>query len=698
MSRWYGRTVFFWEEAPFFRLLLPLAAGIMWYDHCWEQPYPQPVVTVLTIASCCLLGLTALYRKDTIVKRLLLQTALCSFLAFAGWQLSFYQDIRNHPRWMGHHTGHCDAFAVIITEPPEVRAKTWKLTVAVTYALYPEVIQPAAGYAFVYVYKNNQEEHPFRQGDLLLVPNKWQPAGGSGNPFAFDYAAFSRRKGIPYLLFAAMDDIQLVRPANPRIPWLKQIRNHSMAQLTYFVQDTATLGLLQAMLLGDETNFDPEQRQLYADTGIIHVVAISGGHVAFLFALVSACFAVIRHKRYQFIRYIAAIPLVWLYVLIAGAPSPAVRAALMFTLLATGYTLEKESHPLNQLFVTAFLILLFYPFWLFSIGFQLSFIAVLSLILFYGRINGAWRPRHLLLRKIWPVASMSLAAEVLVAPVVVYYFHTFPVTFLPANIIAWMLMGIVMVGGIIIILAGHIAGLGMLTAWLVVQTVTIFDQALTVLNRLHPESFSRLYLSDFDLAIVFVCIAGMAIWILRCQKTGLFVSLIALVCLAGSACFSAWHRQRQHTLIVYNAGKHTCVEELYGGTGRLLYVDTIGEGAYRSLRDIRREVHIHTGTRPQKDQVATDQELFIFGGSKILLLNRHFPVDTGIVFPVDYLILAYPVNDWNGVQLQQMFVFKTLVITGNQRESSLWQWQDSCRKYAVPLHCTRYDGAFVIGE
>src|SRR5690606_16379397 len=160
-------------------------------------------------------------------------------------------------------------------------------------------------------------------------------------------------------------------------------KTHARAMhiLDHYIKDTATLGLIQAMLLGDEMNFDPELRQSYVETGIIHIVAISGSHVMVFFGIISFLFFWLKSPRYEFIKYLISVPLVCFYVAVAGAPTSAVRAAIMFSFIALGLLIQKERQPLNQLFATAFFMLLYEPMWFFAVGFQLSFAAVLSLII-----------------------------------------------------------------------------------------------------------------------------------------------------------------------------------------------------------------------------------------------------------------------------------------------------------------------------
>ena len=311
---------------------------------------------------------------------------------------------------------------------------------------------PANGKALVYIYKDAAPLN-LGKGDLVLLPADWKPIANAGNPYEFDYARFAGRQNIYFRQFISRDEMVVAeKAALPRHSWTDRFHAWSMKQLETHVPDKKALGLLQAMLIGDEVNLDEELLQSYSETGIVHIIAISGSHVTVFFLLVSGLLFWIRHKKYHWIKYLLALPLVWLYILMAGAPPSAIRAGFMFSLLGLGFILGRNRNPLNQLFAAAFLMLLADPSWLFTIGFQLSFTAVLSLVLFYKRTLLLIQPRNILLKNTWSVMAASLAAEILVAPLVIYYFHLLPAAFLVANVFAYLFMGLVLIAGTAIIL------------------------------------------------------------------------------------------------------------------------------------------------------------------------------------------------------------------------------------------------------
>ena len=525
--------------------------------------------------------------------------------------------------------------------------------------------------------------------DSILLPDKWQPIKNAGNPFEFDYAAFCRRNGIYYQQTCSVNDIRLYGAADPAAAtFIDKCRDWCMQQLDRYITDAKTKGLIQAMLLGDEINLDEDLRQSYSETGIVHIIAISGGNVAIFFIVISWLLWWLRHKKHLWIKYAIALPLVWVYVLMAGAAPSAIRAAIMFSLLAFSVLLQKNNNSLNQLFATAFLLLCAQPSWLFSLGFQLSFVAVLSLILFYKWIYQWLSPANFIIRQLWSVVAASLAAEILVAPLVVYYFHNFPLLFIVANVAAYLFMGVVLVLGIAIIALSFIpavaGAIGICTVWL----VTVFDKLVTWLQGLNPVSFHFLMLTDIELLLLYVVIIGLVLFFIKKRTGALFMGLISACFLLLSFCNDEWTRLHQQKLVVYNTAKTNHIELITGKTYQVLNSDT---SAVKKIAYTVKPAHINWGA--WRMDTTRANEVVGINGKTALLLNND--IDTGARFPVDYLIVNYT-DDADPVKLQKIFSPALMIIGNNYTQKQQDTFVKICSISGFPVHAVAGQGAFVL--
>lgn len=691
--RWSYAKSYFWEEAPFFRLVLPLIIGILSYD---TQIIPSSFYISLFIIAClALIAIIIGYIVKSVeagwdIGRTI---AINMFIFCIAWLCCWQQDIRNDASWFGNHV-EAKAFVAQVMQPPTERERTWKVNLAITHSIDSLITNKVCGNTTVYFYKSTT---PFllHQGDEIIIPNQFALIKNAGNPFEFDYTTFARHNNLFYQQFLSSDDILITSTKTTKSNIVQRIHNYSMDVLQQFVKDKPTLGLLQAMLLGDEVNFDDEQRQLYVDTGIIHVVAISGGHVMFLFLIVYSCFFWMKKKeKYQWVIYLTALPIVWLYVFIAGAPTSAIRSVVMFSLLALGFFIGKKGTALNQLFATAFILLLVQPMWLFSVGFQLSFLAVLSLIIFYKNIFKLWIPSNRFVRKLWGVATMSISAEILIAPLVIFYFHSFPVGFLFANIIAWLMMSFVMTGGLMIIVFAKLKMIAKALSVLVCGMVGVFNWLLQYLQLLNPTSFRFLHLNGIELVVVYALIGSLTVFLIKRYKPIFFIAAALVVILLSMLCVDEWSALHHQKLVVYNIGKinHT---ELINGKKHLVITKSIADTTAKKIAFATKEAYVNWQSW-KSDTSQFSSELFQINQQKILILNAPLLLDTTSVFPVDYILINYPLKSFTGNDLQQAFHCKKIIVGSNQKRKTINDWRDNSLKYNVPLHAVTIDGAFVL--
>ncbi|HTN47401.1 MAG TPA: ComEC/Rec2 family competence protein [Flavipsychrobacter sp.] len=690
MSQWKSAPAHFWKEAPFFRLLLPLVAGIFWYDL-----HHQTASAFILLMTFLFILLFVFIKKNSGIYNSCKTILLHAALVLTGYTSASLADIRNHPHWFGHHVNDARAYMVRITEEPQEKERTWKLPVVVEEKIgHDLMVQKAEGKAFIYIYKNDSKLS-FDRSDRLIIPATWQPLRNPGNPHEFDYADFCKRNNIFYQQFLSSDAIATIENVEASsLSYADRVHDWAMEQLAFYVKNDRALGLLQAMLLGDETNFKDEDRQLYVDTGIIHIVAISGGHIAFLMVLITGALFWIRKKKDQWIKPAVALPVVIFYVMVAGAPPSAVRAAVVFSILAFSGFAQRDNNPLNTLLATAFAILLVVPMWLFSVGFQLSFAAVLSLVLFYKRIYALYVPSNKILKFLWSAIAASLAAEILVAPLVVYYFHLLPASFLIANVVAVLLMTVIMSLGLAIILFSGIHAVASALSAIIAGTVHVFNAIISHVRLLNPESLRFLHLTLTELVLCYLLITATTVFILQKSKPALYGMLAGFSLLLIS--FNIRHREvmRREQLTVYNISRHVYVDYISGD-----YFTVISESrdsiAQKKIDYAVKENHIVNGAWKQRKKV-TQKSIFLFGKKKIALLKSPVTIDTTSFYSLDIVIVEYPVRNFNALQLQKMLGFRKLIITGDQRRKAIQDWKDSCLKYDLDVHFTMLDGAAIV--
>lgn len=625
----------------------------------------------------------------------------------AGMSVAGLHDARNEQRWFGHSISNPSTYLVRVAGTPRVGQRSVKLPVEIIASIDSGKVAYVTGKAYVYVQQDDNTPSLHR-GDTLLLPSKWEAIKDPGNPNEFSYATYCGRNNIWHRQWCASAVVQVYgRCAPEALSMTERCHDWCMEQLSKHLGTHASMGLMQAMLLGDEVNLDEDLRQAYANTGIIHIIAISGGNVSIFFVVIAFLLGFVRHPKHLLIKYAIAMPLVWFYVLMAGAQPSAVRAAVMFSILALGIALQKSNNGTNQLLATGFILLCIQPAWLFSAGFQLSFVAVLSIQLFYKRIytlvsfpaikipkkgivNRLKRWVMGLPQGLWSAVAMSIAAEILIAPLVIYHFHTFPVMFILANVAALLFMSVVLVAGIVLVVVSGIPAWAGVAAWVIIHLVDGFGYVVGLLQDVGPDYFDHLLLSGAQVVLVYGVIGLLGWYLIRRSKTSLMGSLIVSCLLAASVCKSSYEHHNQQIVVVYNTPKSTHTELITGTQYSVLATDSTQTQPITYATS-----YAHNAWQAWQQQEPPAHNIHLIDGKTVLVLDK--PMLYNDATPVHTLILAMPTLPALPALIAQ-YKPQEIVVGNELTQQQLEALTDICNEQKIALHHTGTMGAYVTGQ
>ena len=690
MKRWPQHKAWVWERAPFLRVLLPFAAGIVTYDLEWLPPINMGVIAIVCTVALAIGLLLVAFQRNTAGMRIAGIMVWHILLLICGYGLACIYDIRNDKDWMGHAPSTTSAFLVTINGLPAEKDSSWKLPVSAVLKIADGKPVRSTGLGYVYLRKDDVPMM-LHAGDTIWVPARWQPVTNAGNPGEFDYATYCRRNNICLQQFCNYREVRLYSANDPEAAsFTIKAHNYCIAQLNRFVTGATARGLLQAMILGDEVNLDNDLRQAYTDTGVVHVIAISGSNVMVFFMVISFAFRRAGGNRRVWIRYAIALPLVWFYVIVAGSSPSAIRAAIMFSLLAYRFMAQKDNNNLNRLLATSFILLCAQPMWLFAMGFQLSFVAVLSVITFYSPVQQLLpRLQYKLARKLWDAIAVSLAAEILTAPLVIYYFHNFPLLFLIANVLAFAFMELVLILGMFIILLAPVPALAKIAGKITQQLICWFDWLIFQLRHCNPRSFAFLQLSFPQLVLLYIVIGGTAMFLLRRQKVALFAGISACCLLLALLCVDEWNSLQQQFFVLYSSNRANHIEQIAGKHYIVLRTDsTIAGKLHYTTTPAHTMWHAWRGVDPDNNN-----ELFLIGNKKVLILDS--AISGTATFPVDYVVLNYP-GIVNLKQIASVFSPATIVVGNNYSRKEQTELALQADTLHIPMHLVGRNGAFIL--
>ena len=232
-----------------------------------------------------------------------------------------------------------------------------------------------------------------------------------------------------------------------------RLNRQMISRLSEADLDDRAFSLLAAMLLGDKSMLPPDEVNAYSASGLSHLLALSGTHVAVIVSLIALALFPLTIARHNQVRFLLSVVLLWFYAFLTGMSPSVVRAAVMASVYLFGRIIERPSVPINSLCFAAWVILMVNPMELFMPGFQMSFAAVAGIIVFYPLLNQIDRRKHPRLYFLWSYPAVSIAAMMLTGLVATWYFHTFPLYFLPANLLAVPVMPLILGLGVLLLMA-----------------------------------------------------------------------------------------------------------------------------------------------------------------------------------------------------------------------------------------------------
>lgn len=660
----------FWQQAILFRLLLPFCMGIILARY---HPIKHAELLCASVTIICI-ALLLLLRQATQPR----SSALLTFLALCTIGIWTYSRSCQKPNSAMLIPCDSPCLCTVLKVYPSQNGYQ-KLELQILSLRNASVAETKA-----LLFLQGADIHLF-PGDSILVPYRWQRIQNSGIPGDFDIAAHYSRKQIYFREYCSVQQLRILgRAMHAQQGFLTKLSQSAAQVIDKSIEEPKASALLKAMLLGDERDIDPETRAAYADTGIVHIISISGAHVALLFGLIQTSLFWLTGKRKKTYQFLLSSLLIFLYVGMAGAPSSAVRAAAMFFFLQLGIILKHRSNPLNQLCAAAFLMLLFRPLWLFHIGFQLSFLAVTSLMIFYRPLICLWPAKKKAVLWVRNAIAASIAAEILVAPLVAFYFHSFPLLFLPANLIAAAGMTLIESIGLLLLLLHKIGWLEVLLAKALIATSNSFHKIIFLLQEVTIDALKRIYLSIPSLFVSYLTIACVYYFLKHKSLLSGRLSLLCLCTLTGLHVYRLHAKSAQAQLLLWWTNKQPNGLIIKAHQSRTICGYACNE---RSVH----ELLIRSGVQYPD---SCSGKLFILAGEKVILVDRSLKPNTPI--SADVLLIQTPDRSTSPQLYLAMIRTKTIVVANYLSYENIRTWRYQCRKSGIRFHYLPKDGPFIL--
>jgi competence protein ComEC len=681
-----------WRSAPLLRLLAALALGIVVGSH---GPPPAAVLKVTMVAGAFFsIASSWWWQKRPLMASLMLHLALF----FGGCLLVNAHRTAHQPSFIGRHYKPGMAMVLTLQEPPVPKEKSWKAEASIQWLTPHQQWQSASGKVIVYLQKSPKAA-ALQYGSRLLLVKPLQPIANAGNPGGFNYKDYTARQHIFYQVFAKDEEYECLQgqAGHPFQRKLFEWRGWVLRQITRYIPSPAENGVAQALLIGYRGDLDKNLVEKYANTGVVHIIAISGMHLGMIYALLLFILKPLgSSKRMRILQALLSVGIIWLFTLLTGAAPSISRAAVMFTMVATGQLLYRQSSIYNTLAAAAILLLLINPFGLWDVGFQLSFAAVLSIAIFYNPILQWWTPGLLPLRYIWQMMAVTIAAQILTLPLGIYHFHQFPVYFLLANVVAVPLSALALYGLLLLLALSWWPNVAMLLGLACTWLIKSLNHFIEWVNQLPLTTISHLQISMLQAALLFAMVAALAGWWLLQRRSGLVWLLVLITCFLVLRATQWIQTTQQHRLIVYHVPQHTAIDYIQGR--RAAFMGDSAMAATGFLQNFHllpsRIYQQYEVVQTTRFDMASNYQITV-GGQRITLLRQAIDYRKSKPLQTDILVVSAQATG-NPHRILPLIPCHTIVMDGSNSQARIARWKSAADSLHLRLHNATRDGAFVL--
>ncbi len=680
------KTTYNMQRLPLLPVLLAYTAGILLQIFLFQLVFRW---TYLLIAGTgLLLILVLLFKAKGFAQYSRLNLGmLLVLICFLGILNAAFNDVRSDARWLGRQPEQYTHLVLRLSAKPEEKVRTVLLPAELTSGLKEGRWVPLKGKIKVYVYKSDNMPDLIK-GDRLLIPARLVPIVHNNNPGAFNFAQQQQRAGIYFQAFLSRDQLMVLPAARTQTTTL---RARLLSQLDTYITEPVTRSLTRATLFNEADDMDAQMQQDYANTGISHIIAISGMHVNMLFALFMLPLLWLKDKRKLWLKYLLVLPFVWLYSSLCNYPPSAVRAAIGFTLITLTIVLKRPQNNIHLLCINALILLIAEPMLLFHIGVQLSFLAVLSIFVFYPPIKKWYGSKYMILNLLWDTVAVSIAVQVLVFPLVLYYFHQFPVWFLVANCFAALFSVLQMGIAVLLMLTGTLK-LVTVAAFLgevLVLLTTHFNRLINWLNLHSPDLSRMIPLDTLDFWLLLLVIVLLAVFWLRKHLWALYAGLIAVFTFLLNLVLQDVMAAGQDRVIVYAGTRQSAVEHIKGKFSVLL-IDSLTENSFKyAVQPARLKYRV-------KDSklLPLQNTYWRLPGCSILFLHN---ADSLPVAKVDYLVLSKN-TEARADEVLERLQPRQVILDGSFGRTASLRCAEALKQLGFSVHNTQTDGAWWYAE
>ncbi|WP_136669349.1 ComEC/Rec2 family competence protein [Flavobacterium sp. H122] len=529
-------------------------------------------------------------------------------------------------------------------------------------------------------------------GQKILITDQISTNPKPDNPNQFDYGEYLKTRNIYGQIFTDASAIKVnFKPEKSIRYYTAQFRETIIKNLKEAWFPERESAVINALILGQQQEISRDIVKDYQFAGAVHILSVSGLHIGFILLFVTFLLKPIpKTKLGNTSRFLLTVTALWAFAFIAGLAPSVIRSTVMFSIIAYGNYLKRESNVFNTAVASMFIILVFEPYILFDIGFQLSYLAVFSLLTIEPLLAKIWQPENRLVTFFWKIMTVSFAAQIGTLPLSLYYFHQFPGLFFITNLVVIpFLEFLIMPLGCLLTVAAYFN----FTPEILIQAVAYSIKGMNYFINLiaSAESFvlRDIPFTNSMLLLSYIFLITLFSWIYKPGFKKLILSITILLFLQANVLWNHWNAKTSKSFIVFNTLHNTIIGETKNQETAVHYRNRINKETFE-------ENMLKTFSTANFSRIKTFQPLkncYYFKNKKILLIDSTAAYPKNRIASILILTQSPKINldrILNNLKPEQV------VADASNYKNYIEMWKRTCQKRKIPFHSTYEKGFYKI--
>ncbi|MEC3881366.1 ComEC/Rec2 family competence protein [Parapedobacter sp. 10938] len=595
------------------------------------------------------------------------------------------------------------ALVGLVADEPVLRGNHIRFPLAITHAYGDTGAQNVTGTLMLTVrVSDSLVPEQLSYGDELLIPSGYETVAPPYNPGELDYRSYLAGKNIWHQDYLGSHELKKLGggKGSPFITYALAIRQRMVAKFAEYIPDRDAYSVASALILGYRAEMSDRLVQAFSNTGTIHVLSVSGMHVVLVFWLLAKLlWWMDRSKGLRVAKFMILLLAVWGYALLTGFSPPVLRASIMVSFVMAATIFGQQNRIYNSIAASAFFLLLYEPKFIVDIGFQLSYLAVLGIVYLHPVMRAFFPTSNRLVRPVTDYIGMSIGAQAGAGPLAAYYFHQFPLYFLPANLFVVLPTSAIMYVGfaLLILPAGNLARW---TGAVLEKLILATNTTLGWIEQWPMASIRGIWTTWWESLLVYMLITVVAMAIMVRRKQWVYGALVCVAFLVCTSFFAALSNTGPQ-VIVFNVRRNLAIGLVDRGEAwlytNLSSIDdrSIGYSVLPALEAHASVDDIHFMVRDSSyrdQQVYAKGDVLQFGDTRFMVYDGTNTY--GGHMEVDVVILR---NNPEGslATLLEAVDCKQLLLDGSNYHSTIDRWKAEANAVALPVYVLKDNFAYV---